>query len=152
MIGPALFLIFINDLPDRVKSDVRLFADDTIVYRPIRDQADEDQLRKDLQALESWEETWLMEFHPQKCVVISINRTRQATTPPVYHLHGHPLEVVPSAKYLGITINQNLKWNSHISQITKSANSTLAFVRRNIKTSNQDTKALAYKQLVRPKL
>ena len=152
VIGPALFLVFINDLPDWVKSETRLFADDTIVYRIIKSKPDEEQLQQDLVSLEQWEATWLMEFHPKKCVVLSLNNARQKTAPPEYKLHGHILEVVPQAKYLGVTISNNLKWSNHINTITKSANSTLAFVRRNIKTSNRTIKDLAYKTLVRPKL
>jgi hypothetical protein len=49
-----------------------------------------------------------------------------------YNIHGHTLEVVDSAKYLGLSIHKSLKWNDHINQVTKKANSTLAFLWRNL--------------------
>ena len=151
VLGPLLFLIYINDLPDCVRSHVRLFADDTIVYRFIKSRNDELTLQQDLKALEAWEQLWLMEFHPKKCVLLPISKGK-CSPPPDYHLHGHCLEKVDSAKYLGVTLSKDLKWKEHIESTTKSANSTLAFLRRNIKTSNQKLKSQAYKTLVRPKL
>ncbi len=108
-------------------------------------------LQEDLRALERWERDWLMEFHPDKCKVINIakNKTHETCN---YHLHGLTLETVTSANYLGMTISKDLKWDEHISKTTKSANTTLAFLRRNIRTSNQEIKSMAYNTLVRPKL
>ena len=64
VIGPALFLFYINDLPTSVKSSIRLFADDTIVYN---DADNHETLQEDLCNLERWEREWDMEFHPHKC-------------------------------------------------------------------------------------
>ena len=69
VLGPLLFLIFINDLPERVSkgTQVKLFADDCILYRKIFSDADSKILQKDLDKLQSWEAEWLMQFHPSKC-------------------------------------------------------------------------------------
>ena len=108
VLGPILFLIYINDLPDCVNSNVRLFADDTILYRKINSSTDVKDLQADLNSLENWESDWQMEFHPGKCQII---RVTKSLTPldTEYFLHGHKLEAVSSAKYLGITINHDLK-------------------------------------------
>ena len=151
VLGPLLFLLFINDLPDCVSkgSTVRLFADDCALYRNIRCQQDAVKLQKDLEALQQWEGDWLMEFHPKKCQVLHVTNKRKCVEHP-YSIHGHTLEVVDSAKYLGVNIHKSLKWNHHINQITKKANSTSAFLRRNIHQCPRETKALCYQTLVRP--
>jgi hypothetical protein len=67
-------------------------------------------------------------------------------------LHGHTLDHVTKAKYLGVTISSDLKWESHINNITKKANNTLGFLKRNLNISSVSMKEQAYKSLVRPSL
>ena len=67
-----------------------------------------------------------------------------------YNIHGHILEVVDSAKYLGLSIHKSLKWNNHINQVTKKASSILAFLRRNLHHCPRPTKSLYYLTLIRP--
>ena len=67
VLGPILFLIFINDLPDNINSTVRLFADDCLLYRNIRGSGDQQLLQDDLEKLALWEEAWLMKFNVAKC-------------------------------------------------------------------------------------
>ena len=92
-----------------------------------------------------------MTFYSEKCQVINICRRRN-----VYHhnyiLHGHSLAHVNSAKYLGITIAQDLNWNKHINNIAFKANNTLPFLSRNLQINNSSLKATAYHTLVRPQL
>ena len=72
VLGPLLFLIYINDLSDRVNSQIRLFADDSYLYKTIDTPQDTLQLQKDLDALTKWENEWSMEFHPDKCKILRI--------------------------------------------------------------------------------
>ena len=72
--------------------------------------------------------------------------------PSQYTLHGQVLESVDSAKYLGVNISQDLSWNHHINEITGKANRTLGFIKKNVKTKNEQVKELAYKTLVRPQV
>ena len=113
VIGPLLFLLYINDLPDEIGATVRLFADDTIAYMTITGESDAASLQQDLDKLAAWEEKWDMKFHPQKCSVLSITRSK---SPKIhnYKLHGHTLESESSSKYLGVTIDNKLCWNTHI--------------------------------------
>ena len=83
------------------------------------------------------------------CTVITISRKRNKIQH-VYHLNNTPLEAVTSAKYLGVTITSDLKWTQHINTVVNKANSTLAFLRRNLRIKSSDLKATAYKTLVRP--
>ena len=70
VLGPILFLVYINDLPNCVQSPCRLFADDCIIYRNIDNEADANTLQQDLNNLQKWEQTWLMAFHPEKNVLL----------------------------------------------------------------------------------
>ena len=151
VLGPILFLVYINDLPEKVKSQVRLFADDTAAYLAIAKPAESKQLQDDLDTLQEWELDWNMEFNPGKCQVIRITRSR-SPIPTQYSLHGQTLEVVASARYLGVDIANDLSWKPHITRITNNANKSLGFLRRNLKAKNPELRELTYKAIVRPQL
>ena len=150
-LGPILFLAYINDLPDQVRSRVRLSADDTAMYLALDRQDKSEILQKDLESLEKWEKLWDMSFNPSKYQVIHVTR-RKTPFQTKYYLHGCVLESVPSAKYLGVTISEDLKWTDHINDISKKANQTLGFLKRNIRVHSRDLKSTAFKTLVRPQL
>ena len=76
VLGPILFLIFINDLPDNLNSKARMFADDCIVYREIKSNKDQLTLQEDLDTLAAWEQKWGMDFHPHKCNVLRVSRAK----------------------------------------------------------------------------
>ena len=105
-------------MPQNIRSKIRLFADDTIVYLTITSDIDSVSLQDDLNKLAKWEERWKMSFHPEKCNVLTISRKKQPIMNS-YTLHGHQLEHVATAKYLGVSITSDMKWNQHISNICK---------------------------------
>ena len=150
VLDPLLFLLYINDLPENIKSQVRLFADDTVVYLTVSSAQDNQVLQSDLDTLQQWERTWDMEVNPSKCQVISVSWSKKPFKSR-YYLHGQELESVDSAKYLGVTISKDLSWKSHIENITVSANRILGFVKRNIKIKNQEIRTIVYNTLVRPR-
>ena len=91
VLGPLLFLVYINDLPFRVKATPRLFADDCFLYRVINSPEDAQALKEDLDALQQWKKDWLMSFNPDKCEVIRITKKRKPVAWPVdvnYTIHG----------------------------------------------------------------
>jgi ribonuclease P/MRP protein subunit RPP40 len=103
VLGPVLFLLFINDLPDGIKSSVRLFADDCVLYRNISSQRDCEILQDDLSKLALWEQDWLMEFNVIKCHSMRVTKHRpEKQLIHDYTLHGQVLENVSSARYLGL--------------------------------------------------
>ncbi|KAK3102525.1 hypothetical protein FSP39_011953 [Pinctada imbricata] len=152
VLGPILFLIYINDFPEYLHhSTLRLFADDSIIYKEITNTNDTLQLQRDLDSAAKWEEDWLMSFHPDKCSILRITTKKN----PIHHnytLHKHILTTETSTKYLGITIQDNLKWNKHIDNITTNATRQLNFIKRNLKVASPKIKERAYQSLVRPKL
>ena len=151
VLGPSLFLFYINDMPEGIQSSVRLFADDTIAYITVTTDNDASNLQSDLNKLAVWEQKWLMKFHPEKCNVLTISKKRNPIVKD-YILHGHILERVTEAKYLGCTITSDLKWGKHVSNICSKANNTLSFLKRNLNISNKSIKEKAYMSLVRPTL
>ena len=153
VLGPVLFLIFINDLPDNIRSSVRLFADDCVLYRNIHSLQDCLTLQEDLISLGQWETDWQMKFNVAKCHSMRVTRHQHHKQILFdYSLHNQTLENVQSAKYLGITITDNMDWGQHVSEISSKATNTLGFLRRNLALAPRSTKEVAYKTLVRPKL
>ena len=151
VLGPILFLLYINDLPECVRSQVRLFADDCLLYRKIKSFQDQVDLQRDLTALQDWAQTWGMKFNAKKCYVMSVT----TSTKPLryrYNLDGHVLKQVTDNPYLGVLISENGKWNNHIDKTTKRASCTLGFLRRNLRKCNKQFKETAYKSLVRSTL
>ena len=126
VLGPILFLLYINDLPDKITSQVRLFSDDTAVYLTVTGKGDSHTLQQDLIKLEHWEKTWEMHINPSKCQVLHICKSPNPIKTQ-YVLHGHVLEAVEHAKYLGLDIGNKLSWNNHIQNVTTKANKTLGY-------------------------
>ena len=151
VLGPILFLLYINDLPDNVQSQVRLFADDTAVYLSIHSPNNSANLQKDLDRLQEWEAQWDMEFNPGKCQVCHITRSRNPIKS-TYTMHNKTLETVSSARYLGVDMSTDLSFNTHMNRITSNANKSLGFIKRNIKTKHKGVREAAYKTIVRPQL
>ena len=75
VLGPVLFLLFINDLPKGISNFIKMFADDTKIYSEPK-AADDDSLQTDLNTLQDWSATWLMHFHPEKCKVLRLGRQK----------------------------------------------------------------------------
>ena len=77
VLGPILFLAYINDLPDGISSQVCLFADDTALYLTIEGEEDSSALQKDLNSLSGWEKKWDMQFNPSKCQVVQVTGSKR---------------------------------------------------------------------------
>ena len=108
-------------------------------------------LQNDLKKLELWEEKWLLEFNVKNCHVLRVTRKQN----PVVHnhtLHGEVLKTVDSARYLGVTVTSDLRWNGHVANIAHKANQSLGVLRRNLRINSPSLKSVAYKSLVRPLL
>ena len=149
VLGPLLFLCFINDLPERIKCKVKLYADDVLLYTPINNIDDCHRLQNDLTTLEQWASKWNMVFNPTKCEFLRVsNKTNQISMQ--YFIQGQIIQEVSSVKYLGITIDQHLTWNTHVKQVTNKANKIKCFLQRNLKYCPTTIKVNCYKSLVRP--
>ena len=134
-----------------VHSTARLFADDCIVHRPIRNNDDTILLQNDLNKIAEWEFMWQMQFNIDKCFILRVGRPKHKLLH-VYTLHNQNLSEIDSAKYLGVTITSDLQWNQHINNIINKANSILGLLRRNLRIPSQTIKTHAFQSLVRPHL
>ncbi len=151
VLGPHLFLLFINDIGDGISSKIRLFADDCLVYRAIKSPADETILQNDLDRLVDWTNTWGMHFNPKKCNIMRVsNRRNQEDTN--YKMLGTKLEQTNTCQYLGIHIQDNLKWSKQAQHAASKASRTLGFIKRNFHHASANIKEKLYHTLVRPHL
>ena len=126
VLGPLLFLLYINYLPDEISSHVSLFADDLKMYTRTSSNVN---IQADLYRLEQWQNTWLLKFNTidNKCKVLHIGPDNPCNE---YYLDGNVLPSVDSERDLGVTISSNLKWDVHINNCIKKANSCVAWVTR----------------------
>lgn len=149
VLGPLLFLVYINDMPENISSTTRLFADDSLVYRIIRTEEDQALLQEDLDKLQKWERDWLMQFNADKCEVIRITNKKDPLIKE-YLIHSTKLQTVKDAKYLGVTVSSDLSWNKHVDNTVKKATTSLNFLKRNLHGCPTGVKDKCYKSLVRP--
>ena len=114
VLGPSLFLVFVNDLLSSVSSRVKLFADDSVLYRHIESSADHDKLQQDPLQLEEWAAMWQMNFAPSKCYIMSITLKRQ---PSSFSCSRRCVTLpwgVTFQKYLGVYITNSLNWTKQL--------------------------------------
>ena len=157
VLGPLLFLLFINDLPHVLDpgTECRLYADDCLIYRSIHCPSDQVALQKDLDALHNWSKAWGLCFNVSKCNMLHL--ARQVEKPcRFYTLGGDIIKSVSEATYLGVTISnifgsRSSHWYPHIS-VVASASQRLGFLRRNLRGSPYRMRELAFKALVRSTL
>ena len=109
VLGPLLFLIYINDLSNGISSTIRLYADDVIIYRAIYSNDDVLELQDDLAKLSEWDVKWLMSFNLQKCEHLTVTN-KKLPLDTTYSIKNCVINKVTYTKYLGVTISQNLSW------------------------------------------
>ena len=140
VLGPLLFLIHINDLPDNIISDVYMYADDTKLYREIKTIEDQKNLQKDLDTLTKWSEMWLLKFHPEKCfnLTIGIREGEESS----YHMMidnvKHEMTKIEEIKDIGVIMDSNLKFKKHINAKIVTANKILGIIRRTYMFLNKE--------------
>ena len=151
VLGPLMFLLYINDIGDHIAGQMGLFADDSALYGIVGSDQDAQSLQCDLDKLSDWADKWQMSFNTDKCSILRIYRCHN----PIEHQYKigrHELTAVQHHPYLGVELTKELNWNRHISNIVGKANRTLGFVRRNLNNCPEEIKKHAYYALVRPHL
>ena len=131
LVGPLLFVIFINDLPDAIHehTSTALYADDTKLHRTILAAKDCNILQQDLTSLNTWSHESNLTFNASKCKVFTVTR-RKSPVIHEYHLSDVILQRVQEEKDLGVTISSNLSWDLHVTRIVLKANRMLGLLKR----------------------
>ena len=149
VLGPLLFLIYINDIDEDILSKFAKFADDSKVARVVNNTDDAELLREDLEKLNKWSKDWQMEFNVDKCHVMHLGKNSLNSQ---YTLGGSILKPTESERDLGVFIDKSFKFSEQCNKAANSANAVIGMIRRTIKCRKKDIMVRLYKALVRPKL
>ena len=150
ILGPILFTIFINDLPDNIESKCKIFADDTKIYN---DPGNANILQDDLSKLQTWSDKWQLGFNITKCKVLHIGKKNPEITYSMVN-NETPQEVTTceEEKDLGVTFDKKLDFSSHIDKAINTAKRVLSMTKRAFKHLDKDSLLTIYKSLIRPHL
>jgi len=151
VLGPTLFIIFINSLPNTTNSPTFLFADDAKLFREITSTRDQEILQEDLNSMFDWTKSSLLNFNPEKCSSMTICRPNSNTSRH-YKMNETTLKVIQTERDLGVMVDRHLKFEQHIQTKINKANSIMGIIRRTYTYLDADTFLLLYKSLVRPHL
>ena len=149
ILGPILFVIYINDLPEILESSCKIFADDTKLYGSPNDK---DILQKDLLSLLEWSETWQIKFNINKCGILHIGTKNPKHDYFMNEDLNIQLNEVNSEKDVGVTFSNDLKFDLHINNVVNKANQMLGIIKRSFTYLDRDMFLRLYKGLVRPHL
>ena len=149
VLGPLLFLIFINTIENGISSNVLKFADDLKVFRMIEDKNDQEVFQSDLDKLLHWSEIWQMNFNHSKCKIMQIGRVNNTGK---YELSGQEMEQIQVEKDLGVMVNTRLSASDQVIQARKKALGMLGAINRNVCYTNEKVITKLYCAYVRPTL
>ena len=151
VLGPVLFIYYINDMPDLVLSTIKLFADDNKTYNGIRKAKDQKKLQDSINQLTEWTLKWLLEFNILKCKVMHLGSNNPLYDYYIKH-NGqlHKLEETTSEKDLGVFVDPLLSFESHITETVSKARKISGLIIRTMTYKSPDIMVPLFKSLIRP--
>jgi len=153
VLGPTLFLVYINDLPEVVSNIVKLFADDTKIYREIKGPDDVNSIQSDLDRLAEWSDEWLLRFNASKCKCLHIGKDNPGAVYSMSDTSGRTNVLnVDNEKDLGVIFDSKLSFSEHIAAKVKRANQALGTIKRTFTYMDKDIFIPLYKAYIRPHL
>ncbi len=150
VVGPILFVLHINDLPERVRSRLFLFADDAKLYKRITSEQDAEELQEDLEAMDDWSDESLLYYHPGKCKALRVRTNAQQAIEATYSIANGQIATCTEEKDLGVITDSKLDFDKHISTTAAKANRIFGVVRRSFSYLTERNFPLLFKALVRP--
>jgi hypothetical protein len=149
ILGPLLFLVYINDIDNGLIGNILKFADDTKIYGKVGTSQGIEALRKDLESLSEWSDKWQMKFNIDKCKVMHFG----AKNPEVeYNMNNVKLEVISEEKDLGVVISNTFKVSKQCAKAASKGNQILGLIKRTFISKEKNVLLNLYKALVRPHL
>ena len=148
VLGPLMFLVYINDINKNITSSIRLFADDCVIYKTVTSMQEAEQLQDDLRKVYEWTNKWQIKLNVDKCTVLRCTRSQM----PIQYMYTLicNLDVKRLHTYLGVEIDNTMSWSPHIQTVSNRATKVFNFVKRNLGNCPASTKRIAYLTLVRP--
>ncbi len=153
VLGPILFIIFINDMPNETICPIKLFADDAKLFQSVETVEQCEQIQRDLDSLQHWANKWQLRFHPKKCTVLRVGRNHPDYD--YYMLDGSvrvKLGKSECEKDLGVHVDKLLKFDHHISTIVKKGNQMSGLMWRTFEYIDEGMFLTLYKTMVRSHL
>ena len=152
VLGPILFVIYINDLPDLVDSFIHLFADDTKMFNSILNDNDVANFQDDIFNLCSWSKKWQLQFNTSKCKVMHLGSNNNKNNYQMFDKEDntYTLSNTTLEKDLGVNIDEGLKFHDHVNITVKKANSIVGIIKRNFRNLDDTIIIQLYKTLIRP--
>ena len=150
ILGPILFTIFINDLPDGVHSICKIFADDTKIYNSQNKSKD---IQQDLVRMQEWTEKWNIHFNVDKCKVLHIGKKNNKNSYTLL-LNNEERQIVTTREErdLGIIFDEALSFDAHIQHSINKANKMIGLIKRTFTCLDKNIFCQLYKSMVRPHL
>ena len=154
ILGPLLFLIYINDLPDELKSNAKLFADDTSLFSIVKDKNESANiLSNDLAQISKWAYNWKMLFNPdpsKPAEEVIFSRKRKEESHPVISLNNIEVERTPYQKHLGLLLDEKLNFKQHVDNAILKINKGISFIKKLRHSLPRKSLLTIYKAFLRP--
>jgi len=147
VLGPTLFIYYINDMPDVLDCLIKIFADDTKIYSTVNNVSDALALQSNVDKLLDWSQQWQLTFNSKKCKVLHAGRKNCKHD---YYMNGNKLEETTAEKDLGVIVDPDLSFNTHINETIKKANRLCGMLVGNIQCKDANIMVPLFKSLVRP--
>ena len=151
ILGPLLFILYINDLPSSISSYMKIFADNVAMYHSVDSPNDCRVFQHDLNLVSTWCAKWQMRLNPSKCDILCISNKRSQIQP-TYYINNYHLQWASSIKHLGVVADSKLSWNDHVSYVSYKATNILNLLHHHMYSCNISSKQKAFRSIVLPVL